>query len=159
MEGGGVPHLTWLLLPDAFQLDGSRRVWGMEKARVCWWLCETEQHSPMVKIILMLSLLLEKRALYSFVRWLACLHLNSVLPEDWNYFSLVVRQEGLKLSRVICFSCFLWRTISVSSYQVAHLKWASLNTIGIEKNLFYKGLPAYLSQLEFIKIAVHKPYV
>lgn len=34
MEGGG-PHLTWLLLPDAFQLDGNRRVWGMEKATEC----------------------------------------------------------------------------------------------------------------------------
>ena len=65
----------------------------------------------------------------------------------------------LSLAGWFAFHFFLWRIISVLSYQVAHLKWASLNTVRIEKNLFYKGLPAYLNQLEFIKIAIHKPYI
>lgn len=51
------------------------------------------------------------------------------------------------------------RLLRASSHQVAHLKRASLNTIRIEKNLLQKGLPAYLNQLEFIKIAIHKPYI
>jgi hypothetical protein len=51
------------------------------------------------------------------------------------------------------------RYISASSYQVAHLKWASVNTISIEKDLLYKSWLAYLNQLEFIKIAIHKAYI
>lgn len=56
MEEGGVNICLGFCALDVFQLDGGKRVWGVEGETEMCMICETRQHTHMVETILMLLL-------------------------------------------------------------------------------------------------------